>query len=47
MVLALSVQHFDNSLKKDIEGMFIRIGDNTKLGRIVNVTGDTQGKTMN
>lgn len=44
--LGLSAQHFNNGLEKDTGAMFIRFGDNTKLENIVNVVGDTHGKTM-
>lgn len=32
--------------KKDIGAMYIRFGNNTKLEGIINVMGDTHGKTM-
>lgn len=31
--LAFAVQHLDNGLEKDIGAMFIRFGNNTKVGR--------------
>lgn len=44
--LAYLIQHFDNGLEKDIWAIFIRFGNNTNLGGMVNVIGDTHGKTM-
>lgn len=46
MDLAISVQCFESGLERDMRAMFIRFGNNAKLGGIVNVMGDTHGKTM-